>query len=166
MQRAKDQHDNLACFPCARSRPSGHQWSAPPRHGRCSPQRLATGMVSPVPDARPSCALNRIFECSLAQRRSRLREQSCSSRYEGVETVLLKFNRLFAETNVRTHKLRHFRHFASQELIMFGWKFESSQPHQSHFVPLIFHWFSPELPNRSLVVWHFCSPCGLFDLDC
>src|SRR6516164_7273608 len=71
-----------------------------PRHGRCSPQRLATGMVSPVPDARPSCALNRIFECSLAQRRSRLREQSCSSRDEGVETVLLKFNRLFAETNL------------------------------------------------------------------
>jgi len=33
---------------------------------------------------------------------------------------------------------------------MFGWKFESSQPHQSHFVPLIFHWFLPELPNRSL----------------
>ena len=26
-------------------------------------------MVSPVPDARPSCALNRIFECSLVQRR-------------------------------------------------------------------------------------------------
>ena len=49
---------------------------------------------------------------------------------------------------------------------MFGWKFESSQPHQSHFVPLIFHWFSPELPNRSLVVWQFCSRLGPFDLDC
>src|SRR6516162_1403526 len=54
----------------------------------------------------------------LVQRRSLLREQSCSSRDEGAETVSLKFNRLFAETNARTHKLRHFRHFASQELII------------------------------------------------
>src|SRR6516164_8953270 len=118
MQRAKDQYDNLTCFPCAGSRQSGNRWPAPPWHWRCSPHRPASGMVPPVPDTRPSCALNRIFECSLVQRRSLLREQSCSSRDEGVETVSLKFNRLFAETNARTHKLRHFKHFASQELII------------------------------------------------
>jgi hypothetical protein len=53
----KDQHDDLAGFPCPRSRQGRHRWPAPAGYGRCSPYRLAGRMVPTTPDARPSRAL-------------------------------------------------------------------------------------------------------------
>ena len=53
----KINHDNLASFPCTRSRQSGHRWPAPPWYGGCSPHRLAGGMVPAAPGARPSWAI-------------------------------------------------------------------------------------------------------------
>jgi len=67
VQRAKDQHDNLACFPCVRSGQSCHRWPAPLPPGRCSSHRPAGGMVPAVPGARPSWA---IIACTRTESRS------------------------------------------------------------------------------------------------
>ena len=61
---AEGQHDDLARLPRARSRQGSHRRTAPARHGSCPPLRPARRMVSPAPDAWPSCAVAFTFEPS------------------------------------------------------------------------------------------------------
>src|SRR5262249_8199791 len=51
VQHSEGQHDDLACFPGARSRESGHRGAAASWHGSGAPRRHARRVVSAAPDA-------------------------------------------------------------------------------------------------------------------